>query len=293
MKSSLSAQFRELVRCYGTNLIEQPARLRELLLDVCPEWRRERHMLLLTLESGVLDSLRERPVHIPLESMLANCERRVNDATGLPRDQARRALEIWVNALESKTSAKPVTKPKAVVWNPDASKLPQKPASLSADLPRASAEKQPAPVSAPVPDQPPVQPRFDLFGTAAKKTEATPKQAASAPRQDAPAPKPAGPTVQPPVKTVAAAQPARKANPDRTIHALPPSAVFAAPASRQTTPEPHEATPVAEHTTDRLKKEEKKTEAPEQKEKSEPDQQPKQPPPDTSSGGVPSFFHNT
>jgi hypothetical protein len=87
-------------------LCEEPQRCGGLLRDVCPQDRREVHVLISTLQAGVAAELRAAPASVPIVLSLGRLRKRLEEDFGLSEEAARWAVESWALALGKGPPAK-------------------------------------------------------------------------------------------------------------------------------------------------------------------------------------------
>lgn len=105
MNNAARVQLVAIVRQDGINILENEQRLRGLLMDKCPEARREMNVVLAALQEKVPHKLHEPSPDIPKASRIATQTQRLVDTRGLDREVAKWAVETWVVALETLSKA--------------------------------------------------------------------------------------------------------------------------------------------------------------------------------------------
>lgn len=99
MNNTARVQLVTIVRQDGIIILENEQRLRGLLMDKCPEARREIHVVLTALREKVPHKLHELSSGIPPTSIIATQTQRLVDTTGLSVEAAQWAVETWIAAL--------------------------------------------------------------------------------------------------------------------------------------------------------------------------------------------------
>lgn len=93
-------KLREIIQRYGLTLVDDPRRVRALLLDLCGQYRREIFVLVQAQEDGVAEDLLEVPDSIPLEMLVSQLTHRLVENRALSQDAARWSVESWAYALD-------------------------------------------------------------------------------------------------------------------------------------------------------------------------------------------------
>ena len=92
-------KLREIIKRYGLTLIDDPRRVRALLLDHCGQYRREIFVLVQAQEEAVAEDLLEIPDSVPLAMLLSQLTHRLISNRALSPDAARWSVESWAYAL--------------------------------------------------------------------------------------------------------------------------------------------------------------------------------------------------
>ena len=108
-------KLREIIKRYGLTLVDDPRRVRALLLDHCGQYRREIFVLAQAQEEAVAEDLLEIPDSVPLTMLLSQLTHRLVENRALSPDAARWSVESWAYAL-----GKPVQFSSDLVNNKDA-----------------------------------------------------------------------------------------------------------------------------------------------------------------------------
>jgi hypothetical protein len=99
----VSEQLRAILTRYGLDVCKEPARFRALLWDLCPDHRRECHLLLMALEEQIPTELRSSA--IPEQLLLPRLIQRMREHRAVEEASARWAVETWQAALKGASSA--------------------------------------------------------------------------------------------------------------------------------------------------------------------------------------------
>ena len=99
MNDATASALARLIQQYGLALIGEPARLRSLLYDECPESKREISALLQAQEEGIPDDLQRIHSGEPLRSLGARLTRRLSTQRALASEAADWAVRAWAQAL--------------------------------------------------------------------------------------------------------------------------------------------------------------------------------------------------
>lgn len=157
--NDIRAALREIVRRYGIAIVDDPERLKALLLDYAPGAPRERFVVVTALEQGVVAELRSIGPTLPATIVASRMTTRLRDQSGFDESMARLAVEAWAGTLgivlpptppaprpkaAAPTPARPQPKPAA---KPAAARLPPTRRDPSTPAP----PKPPPPTPAPAP----------------------------------------------------------------------------------------------------------------------------------------------
>jgi hypothetical protein len=89
----------KLMATLGTPLIEQPRRLRALLSDQCPGFKREINVLLIAVEQRIATELRNRSAASPWPILSGRLVRRLREEAAMAEEAACWVVESWGMAL--------------------------------------------------------------------------------------------------------------------------------------------------------------------------------------------------
>lgn len=92
-------KLRDIVHRYGLSVIDNPRRVRALLMDLCGQYRREIFVLGQAQEEAVPEDLQEVPDSIPLTMLISQLTHRMVENRALSQNAARWAVESWAYAL--------------------------------------------------------------------------------------------------------------------------------------------------------------------------------------------------
>lgn len=112
MQDSVKKTLAELIKKYGTALVEQPQRLEGLLRDLCGENQLEISALINALKQKVAADLLNG-TSVPAVALEARLVKRLEDNLGLRNDLARWAVGSWMNALGIECTSQEYAEPKA------------------------------------------------------------------------------------------------------------------------------------------------------------------------------------
>ncbi len=93
-------KLREIFKRYGRTLIDDPRRVRALLLDLCGKYRTEIFVLVQAQEEAVAEDLLEVSDSIPLSMLVTQLTHRLVENRALSPDAARWSVESWAYALD-------------------------------------------------------------------------------------------------------------------------------------------------------------------------------------------------
>lgn len=111
MNANARVQLVQLIKQNGVDILNDPKRLHGLLLDKCPDARREINVLLMAIDEKIPYALRSMPSGVPQVSALATQTQRLADATGLTVEAAQWSVETWAIALGILTPLAPAPTP--------------------------------------------------------------------------------------------------------------------------------------------------------------------------------------
>jgi hypothetical protein len=95
----------QLSEKYGRGIIREPQRVAAMLLDLCPERRRENFLLVSALRERVVSDLIASIDTVPEDILVTRGIRALCDHLGLAEDSARWAVESWLPASRVLASA--------------------------------------------------------------------------------------------------------------------------------------------------------------------------------------------
>jgi hypothetical protein len=116
MNDVVRQRLRDLIVEHGPALCEERLRCRSLLLDRCARQRRARKLLLLALDEGVADQLRQAHSGVPGTLLLERLTRHLVAEVALNEAAARWAVESWALALGVVTDADLGQPPETFLW---------------------------------------------------------------------------------------------------------------------------------------------------------------------------------
>src|SRR5262245_46058798 len=103
-----SHALKQILEKHGMAILDEPERLKSLLLDTCP--RRETMLLVTAAEDGVPQRIRNRSNESPLEPRIALLQRRLVNERSLSKESAEWCVRTWLEALGLEVpSADPTT----------------------------------------------------------------------------------------------------------------------------------------------------------------------------------------
>ena len=120
---------------YGRSICREPQRLAAMLLDICPDRRRESFLLVSALKEQVVSDLLSGLDTLPDEILITRGIRKLRDNLGFAEDSARWAVESWLPAC------------RVLAVTPD---RPMRPPSAGAEVPASEAEPAKTPPPPPL-----------------------------------------------------------------------------------------------------------------------------------------------
>lgn len=117
MQDSVRETLAELIRKYGTSLVDDPRKLEGLLRDLCGEHQLEINALIGALKQKVATDLLNS-TGVPYATLAARIVKRLEDNLGLRNDLARWAVESWAAALGVELTVAPILTPKPAPESP-------------------------------------------------------------------------------------------------------------------------------------------------------------------------------
>lgn len=130
---------RQIVNQFGTQVCEQPKRLRAMLVDVCPSDRAEIAAIIAAAEFGVAKKISENSCNEPEETLVPRLQQFLVQSAALQEGAARWSIYTWAAAFdvtysyESQISPPPQQQPDEDIVNttlapPSDSRPPEEPA---------------------------------------------------------------------------------------------------------------------------------------------------------------------
>ncbi len=115
MNPQAANTLKQLIRQHGTGLVNEPRRVRALLLDFCAQHKREVRILSAVAEEGVAAVLLRDGGKIPLSILLSRSIKKLHDELGFDQALAEWAIATWAEALgfDIPSSATPKQAPPA------------------------------------------------------------------------------------------------------------------------------------------------------------------------------------
>jgi len=108
----------QIIRSHGLSVCDDPKRLRGMLADLCPDFKREVQVLTSALEQRVASDLLTGSGNHPWEVVSARLVHRLGDELAMTEDAARWAVESWGVAL-GKLPARSAVKDPVIDSEPD------------------------------------------------------------------------------------------------------------------------------------------------------------------------------
>ncbi len=98
-------QLQHIIQSYGRSICDDPKRCEALLRDLCPDNRREVHLLVMALREGVARELMVAGQGaLPMEAVMLRLSQRLQDHLGTAEHLAFGSVETWAWALGVKVS---------------------------------------------------------------------------------------------------------------------------------------------------------------------------------------------
>lgn len=98
MQDAVRETLTELIKKYGTSLVDDPRRVEGLLRDLCGENKREINALIGAMKLRVPTDLLNTS-NVPIETLSARLIKRIEDDLSMKEEMARWAVESWAVAL--------------------------------------------------------------------------------------------------------------------------------------------------------------------------------------------------
>lgn len=99
MNDQVKETLAELIKKYGTSLVDDPRRLEGLLRDLCGENKREIFVIITAMKARVAENLLTLPQGIPPEIYVAKLKKRLVEDLALADDAAFWAVQTWMYVL--------------------------------------------------------------------------------------------------------------------------------------------------------------------------------------------------
>jgi formylglycine-generating enzyme required for sulfatase activity len=93
-------QLTKLIQQFGRTVCDDSRRCEAILRDLCPEHKRETHLLIAALKEQVVADLLRAPATVPIPLQINQLAQRLHDNLGIAEHFALWAVESWAVALE-------------------------------------------------------------------------------------------------------------------------------------------------------------------------------------------------
>ena len=109
MEEGIANRLRDMLSARDTGLMEDPQRLEAILRDHFPGSRREIHLVVSAMKSGLVEELTQSWGTSPAELLIARLAQRLHEEMGISPSLARWAIETWTYALFGARFKRPAT----------------------------------------------------------------------------------------------------------------------------------------------------------------------------------------
>jgi len=99
LNGQLWQNLQEVINTYGADIFEDPGRLEGLLKDQCGQYKREIRLLISTLKEGVVNDLRLGKGSTPVELLVPQLCKKIEENLLLSPEAAEWAVKSWAVAL--------------------------------------------------------------------------------------------------------------------------------------------------------------------------------------------------